>query len=51
MGQTRKALDDAGGAQKTLVVSTDGSFCNRTVFGAQRDRTEIVARARKEGKL
>lgn len=51
MGQTRKALDDAGGAQKTLVVSTDGSFCNRTVFGAKRDRTEIVARARKDAKL
>lgn len=51
MGQTRQALDDAGGAQKTLVVSTDGSFCNRTVFGAKRDRTEIVARARKDAKL
>jgi hypothetical protein len=50
MGKTREALDDAGGAQKTLVVSTDGSFCNRTVFGAQRDRTEIVARARKDAK-
>jgi hypothetical protein len=48
MGQTRQALDDAGGAQKTLVVSTDGSFCNRTVFGAPRDRTEIVARVRKD---
>jgi hypothetical protein len=51
MGQTRKALDDAGGAQKTLVVATDGSFCNRTVFGAQRDRTELVARARKDARL
>jgi len=51
MGQTRKALDDAGGAQKTLVVATDGSFCNRTVFGAPRDRTELVARARKDAKL
>ena len=51
MGQTRKALDDAGGAQKTLVVATDGSFCNRTVFGAQRDRTEMVARVRKDAKL
>lgn len=51
MGQTRQALDDAGGAHKTLVVATDGSFCNRTVFGAKRDRTEIVARARKNAKL
>jgi hypothetical protein len=51
MRQTRQALDDAGGDRKTLVVSTDGSFCNRTVFGAQRDRTEIIARARKDAKL
>jgi hypothetical protein len=51
MGQTRKALDDAGGVQKTLIVSTDGSFCNRTVFTAPRDRTEIVARARKDARL
>ena len=51
MGQTRKALDDAGGTDKTLVVATDGSFCNRTVFGAKRDRTEMVARVRKDAKL
>ena len=51
MGETRKALDKAGGAQKTLVIANDGSFYNRTVFGAKRDRTEIVARARKDAKL
>jgi len=51
MGQTRQALDDAGGVHKTLVVAADGSFCNRTVFGAKRDRTEIIARARKDAKL
>lgn len=51
MGQTRHALDDAGGTHKTLIVATDGSFCNRTVFGAKRDRTEIVARARKDARL
>ena len=51
MTQIRKALDDAGGARKTLVISTDGSFCNRTVFTAERDRTEIIARARKDAKL
>jgi len=47
----RRELDETGGADKTLVVSTDGSFCNRTVFGAPRDRTEIVARARKDAVL
>lgn len=51
MGQTRQALDEAGGARKTLVMATDNSFCNRTVFGAPRERTEIIARARKDAKL
>ena len=51
MGQLRQALDDAGGARKTLVLATDGSFCNRTVFCAPRDRTEIIARGRKDAKL
>ena len=50
-GQLRQALDDAGGAEKTLVVATDGSFCNRTVFTAPRDRTEIIARGRRDAKL
>ena len=49
--QMRQSLDDAGGAKKILLVATDGSFCNRTVFGAPRDRTEIIARARKDAKL
>ena len=51
MGQVREALDDGGGAHKTLAIAADGSFCNRTVFCAPRDRTEIVARARKDAKL
>jgi hypothetical protein len=50
-GQVRQALDDAGGARKTLVLAVDGSFCNRTVFCAPRDRTEIIARGRKDAKL
>lgn len=51
MGQLRAALDAAGAQDKTLVTSTDGSFCNRTVFTAERDRTEIIARARKDASL
>lgn len=50
-GQVRQALDNAGGARKTLVLAVDGSFCNRTVFCAPRDRTEIIARGRKDAKL
>ena len=51
MGDLRQALDGAGGADKILIIPTDGSFCNRTVFCAPRDRTEIIARARKDAKL
>jgi hypothetical protein len=51
IARVRAALDAAGGAAKTLVVPLDGSFCNRTVFGARRDRTELIARARKDAVL
>ena len=50
-GRLRRSLDEAGGARKTLVLSADGSFCNRTVFSAPRDRTEIIARCRKDAVL
>jgi len=51
MGQLRQMLDAAGAVSKILVLAADGSFCNRTVFSAPRDRTEIVARARKDAVL
>jgi hypothetical protein len=51
MGQLRQMLDRAGAAKKILVLAADGSFCNRTVFCSPRDRTEIVARARKDAVL
>jgi hypothetical protein len=47
----RQALDQAGGAAKLLVLALDGSFCNRTCFRAPRDRTELIARARKDARL
>jgi len=34
--------------KKILVLAVDGSFCNRTCFRAPRDRTELIARARKD---
>ena len=51
MGQLRQALDEAGGEKKTLVLAVDGSFCNRTVFTTGAERTEILARARKDAIL
>jgi hypothetical protein len=47
----RQALDEAGGAAQLLVLALDGSFCNRTCFRAPRDRTELIARARKDARL
>jgi hypothetical protein len=47
----RQALDAAGGLAKLLVLALDGSFCNRTCFRAPRDRTELIARARKDARL
>jgi hypothetical protein len=47
----RQALDEAGGITKLLVLALDGSFCNRTCFRAARDRTELIARARKDARL
>jgi hypothetical protein len=47
----RQALDEAGGSAKRLVVALDGSFCNRTCFRAPRQRTELIARARKDARL
>jgi hypothetical protein len=51
MGQLRLALDQAEGTAKTLVLALDGSFCNRTCLRAARDRTELVARTRKDAVL
>jgi hypothetical protein len=47
----RQALDAAGGSAKRLVLARDGSFCNRTCFRAPRERTELIARARKDARL
>ena len=49
--QLRKMMDEAGGYLKILVLTVDGSFCNRTCFGEIPDRTVLLARARKDAKL
>jgi len=51
MGQLRLELDLAGGEKKLLVLTGDGSFCNRTCFRAPRDRTELISRTRKDAVL
>jgi hypothetical protein len=42
----RQSVDEAGGGRKQLLIVGDNSFCNRTLFGAVCERTEIIARAR-----
>ena len=51
MRQLQQQLDAAGGLHKILVLAGDGSFCNRTCLRAPRDRTELIARARKDARL
>ena len=51
MGRLRQALDAAGGQEKILMLAGDGSFCNRTCFRAYQDRTQLIARARKDAVL
>jgi len=49
--QLREELDLAGGRDKILVLTADGSFCNRTCFADVPDRSVLLARARKDAKL
>jgi hypothetical protein len=49
--QLRQELDLAGGSQKLLVLTGDGSFCNRTCFGEIPERSVLLVRARKDAKL
>ena len=49
--QLREELDLAGGRDKILVLTGDGSFCNRTCFGDIPNRSVLLVRARKDAKL
>jgi hypothetical protein len=47
----RQACDAAGGRAKTILAVGDNSFCNRTLFRANWERIQIIARARRDIKL
>jgi hypothetical protein len=51
IGNLRASLDKAGYRLKKLLIVGDCSFCNRTLFGLTDERTEIIARARRDIKL
>jgi hypothetical protein len=47
----RQALDEAGGAKRTLVIAGDGSFCNRTCLRTNEERTVLLVRSRRDAVL
>ncbi|MGD9202833.1 MAG: transposase [Chitinispirillia bacterium] len=47
----RKDYDNSGAKNAIIVAATDGSFCNKTVFCNEVERTRIVSRCRKNAKL
>lgn len=47
----RSHFDRRGGADRQLLMVGDGSFCNRTMFRADVDRTSLIARCRKDARL
>lgn len=49
--ELRESLDNMGYSNKTLLMTCDASFCNRTCFQMDIPRTHIIARCRRNIKL
>jgi hypothetical protein len=47
----RESLDQAGVAQKSLLVAGDGNFCNRALFRTPLDRIDLLCRTRADLRL
>lgn len=47
----RRACDTAGARAKIILAVGDNSFCNRTLFRADCERIQIIARTRRDVKL
>lgn len=47
----RASVDERGGSQRPLLIVGDGSFCNKTMYSAQLDRTHLITRCRKDARL
>ena len=47
----RKQLDDQVPSDRALLVTGDGSFCNRSVFKPQIRNVDLLARCRKDARL
>ncbi len=51
MKELRTSLDRLGEEHHRILFAVDGSLCNRTIFKAQLDRVDLVARCRKDARL
>jgi len=47
----RHQLDEQGARERDLLAVVDGSFCNRTLFRAELERVNLLARCRKDARL
>lgn len=47
----RQAYDQVGAAHRVLIAALDGGFCNQTMFRTPLERTELLARCRKDAVL
>jgi hypothetical protein len=47
----RESLDQAGVAQKSLLVAGDGNFCHRALFRTPLDRIDLLCRTRADLRL
>jgi DDE superfamily endonuclease len=47
----RKQLDDKGVFDRQLLITADGSFCNRTLFKPRFEHVDLLARCRKDARL
>lgn len=47
----RADLDRHGAQQRSLIAAVDGSYCNRGTLDNLAERTELIARARKDARL
>ncbi|MDQ3175268.1 MAG: transposase [Acidobacteriota bacterium] len=47
----RASLDQRGGRARALLIVGDGSFANQTMFKSSLERTELLARCRKDARL
>jgi hypothetical protein len=49
--KTLRGQFDEQGCRKVILLTLDGGFCNRTLFGSELERIELICRSRKDARL